>query len=323
MDGVAYLNIGMRHSDNLVVSLLSLTEHWDGPVCIWVGEPEGKKVAEECRDDGRLGRIQIIEFDYAQMRADQNSRRGSHYFAKTFCMANLSPFDRTVFLDADTQVAGDFTDMFPGEEEMRITQFGEWVSRGGMMRGRIEKWRGVAAKEVICMMSADYPAINTGVIGFSKTSTRFLNAWEEMTSRQIQFIADEIAMQLIYPNYPRTVMDCRWNASPRHCWKLHGFPGTCGGKRMDCAADHGLTPDARIWHHHGHKAIQEPRGRYLWWPFYERAVKDNIANINQWSSGGHNKRLSRYLKDNSKGGPDFIPEQVMSGLDMADMNKIA
>ena len=308
-DGVAYMILGTAHGDNLVVSLLSLKDHWAGPIAIWAGDPDGMKWAHLCADDGRLGDIQVIEFDYQAMK-EPGVSRGNHYLAKTWVMRNLSPFDRTVFVDADTVFAGDFSDVFPepGTDEMRITHFGNWVSTGGMMRGRIEKWREQARVEVTRMLSSPYPAINTGVIGFSKLSTRFLAAWEEMTRRRVEFIADEISMQLIYPDYPHTVMPMRFNASPRHCWIYHGISGTLtGGSKIEGPEDHGRTADPRIWHNHGKKAVKDARSRYLWVPYYDRALEMNLAKIREWSPCRKNDRLQRWVKDRAYWGADFVP----------------
>lgn len=310
-DGVAFLNLGTAHGDNLVVSLLSLTEHWDGPIVIWAGDGDGARTAHLCADDGRLGNIKVVEFDFQAMKQPGISR-GNHYLAKTYVMRHLSPFDRTVFVDADTIFAGDFSDVFPqkGTEEIRITQFCDWPSTGRMMRGRIEKWRNEANVEVVRMLSAPYPAINTGVVGFTSLSTRFMASWEEMTRRRVEFIADEIACQLIYPDFPHCVMDMRWNASPRHCWSFHGISGTLAdGRKIDGPEDHDRKADPRIWHNHGKKAVKEARSRYLWMPYYDRAIKLNLAKIKNWSPCRGNDRLQKYLKDRTCWGPDFIPHE--------------
>ena len=143
MDGVAYLNTGMKHADNLVVSLMSLKEHWDGPICIWTAsgdlDSDGNKIAKACRDDGRLGDIRIVPFDFYGMPG--RAKKNNNYLAKPYCMRHCSPFDRTVFLDADTCVVGDFSEMFPSPEEIRVTQFENWTANSSKMRGRIERRR--------------------------------------------------------------------------------------------------------------------------------------------------------------------------------------
>src|SRR3972149_951366 len=112
MDGVVYLMIGSKHAEHLAVSLWSLLRHWAGEVAIMVGDD---KAAEFCQPMGTLDRVQLIPFDYNRGKVKGS---GSVYLAKT-AMHKLSPFDRTVFLDADTLVAGGLSRGVPRSNRQR------------------------------------------------------------------------------------------------------------------------------------------------------------------------------------------------------------
>ena len=124
--------------------------------------------------------------------------------------------------------------------------------------------------------AAEHPGINTGVMGWPKGHAA-LALWHEVTM-QIggQFMADELAMQLVLPNVEATVLPEIYNASP-----IHGE----------------LKPeDAVIWHFHGRKHVKKEAGRNLWWPAFEGACKAKVARIHRWA-GRHDKTVRAHLRD--------------------------
>ena len=288
-DGVIYLSVGTKHADNLVVSLLSLRDHWSGPICIFVGDESAAKNAELIFADGRLGHVQAIRFNIDWLDVDYNVM-----FAKAYMINRLSPFDRTVYLDADTVVVGDFSELFPVANEVRLTKYAPSVQ--AHMQERLREWRGIAPISAKRAQEASFCLINAGVVGFSKKTRRFLRAWEQMTRRRLSRLCDEEACQLVYPEFPHVLLDDRFNCSPKHAWCHHGV---------------GL-PDAdpKIWHNYGDISVSEPTARYIWWPYYQRALADNLANIREWGPDKYNERLVSYLKDPTCFGPDFIPDPV-------------
>ena len=283
-DGVIYLTVGSKHLVHIVVSLMTLREHYKGPIAVLSGDDNFEKHAL----DDRWGDLEVIRFEY------QNT---NPYHAKT-SMYELSPFERTVFLDADTIVVGKFSELLPEtDEEVKFTQFADWTThhpeRRGKRRisGRISGngWPELLPTQVAYQLEHPYPAINTGTLGFSRGSHRFMKRWKDVTTKQFElsrqredvsaFISDEIAAQLLAFEYPHRVLDSRWNASPVY------WPGGWWSAQ-----------DVRIWHGHGSKFFKcrdlvegAKRQNGIWLPHFFRAMRDGLANIDKW----HHKLRSR------------------------------
>jgi hypothetical protein len=291
-------------------------KHWDGPICVLVGDKEAMEICQHL--DG-IDQVELKEFDFAALKS---GKRGDVYYAKTN-LHKMTPFDRTIYLDADTLVTGEITELLPEDDELLVMQWMDWVTTGTMMKGRLENWRDVAPDEVNRMVASDYPAINTGVIGFSKKCAQAMDAWHKMTMRNVSFICDEIAMQLMYWKYPHRQLDDRFNASPKymHMWRRHGVDRT-----LVADADHyyvddtrvvpqhtvdelsklaqrddNPTNDVRVWHGHGFKFIKSPTGRFLWWPVFRQAVAENFCGIGDWTPWNRTRwpkcAFNRYVND--------------------------
>jgi hypothetical protein len=278
-DGVLYTLVGDKHAAQLAVSILSLRDHWQGPVAIMVGDEKAHEFGVRCEKDTRLAPLQLVKW-HAPTRG-QTGQHGTQYLNKTR-MFDLSPFSRTVFLDADTLVVGDFRALWPrpNTEEVRLTQFADFTTTTRPVRSRVEGWRQHAPREVARSLAYGYPGLNTGVMAFTRLSKRFMAAWREMTARNVCFICDEIAAQLVFLDFPHMVLDERWNASPVHGKHLPG------------------DPEVRIWHFHGRKHVRRERCREIWLPAYDRAVAENVAGIAEWTPAG-DRQLRRWLKDPS------------------------
>lgn len=253
--GVLYLNLGDKHSVHLIVSLTSLRRFYAGPVAI-VTNPAGIEVAQWCANDPELGRIEVIVDPTLEAGG-----KGKSYLCKTLLPA-ITPFDNTLFLDADTLIVGDFREAFPqSANEIVLTHWSDWVSTGRMMRGRIEPWANVEPDRVERMLAKPWPAINTGVVGWGSVTDKFAADWHETTARRQGFICDEIAAQLIFPDHNVRLLDWRYNAS------LMFDTG-----RADAA-------DCRIWHGHGGKAWKSESGRKVYLPFFRDVLAQNRANV--------------------------------------------
>ncbi len=273
-DGVLYFNAGGRHAIHLIVSLASLRKHWDGPVAV-VTEQDGpgRLVAEACAMDGRLGMIQVIPSDEVQ-----GGGSGKAYHSKTK-LPQLTPFDRTVFLDADTLVVKPFPELWPTAGGAVITKFSDWVSTGGKMSQRIKAWREVEPTRVKRQLSRAWPAINTGVLAWCGDGGLWAKDWTETGARRICFIGDETAMQLIFPDHNVRVEDYIFNASPVFdaCPLRDKYPWTWD-------EEHGVavrSPHVRVWHGHGFKFWKRPGGWALYRQSYLDALDANYAGIRE------------------------------------------
>jgi hypothetical protein len=202
----------------------------------------------------------VVEVPTPQMR------RHGHYLVKTQLWRH-SPFDRGLFIDADTVVAGPLDELLQADGRVVLTHFADWRSDGRKMRRRIEGFRGVTPaidRLVEDQVSRSWPAINTGVFRFDRDYAG-LEQWESITAAvSPRFIADEIAAQVVFPCWGRdcTVVDDRWNCSP--IFGAH-------------------KAEARVWHFHGEKHVRKG-GEVFWMPAFQQAMADNVAGIRGWAA---------------------------------------
>lgn len=265
--GVILFVAGTKHNVHAAVCVASLRQHYDGPVALITElNGPGREACELIAGDCRLGPIQVI--------ADESIKAGAHgqsYFCKTL-LPQLSPFDSTIFLDADTLVVGPLDELWadPHSGEFVLTQFADWVSTGKKMRQRIIPWAEVEPERAARMLAKPWPALNTGVMAWSRASAAFCSDWTETCRKRVVFMADELAAQIIFPDHPHRIIDDRFNASVV-------FPPA--GKQV-------LTrDDVRIWHGHGGKFWKrDGRGRVrpgqvIYLPHYERALQENLGGI--------------------------------------------
>lgn len=256
-DGVLYLNAGTKHGVHTIVSLTSLRKHWKGRVAI-ACDDAGLSVAEWCAADSVLAPVEIIHD--TRLRS---GGRGIAYLTKTL-LPLVSPFKRTLFVDADTLVVGDLSEAFPRTpEEVVLTSFADWVSTGNKMRGRISEWKDVEPERVARMLAKPYPAINTGVVGWGERSQAFTDDWHATASRRIAFITDELAAQLIFPDHAVRVVDYRFNASVV----------------FDVDRPGANPADVRLYHGHGGKFWKKDSGRAIYLPAYRACLEQNRGNI--------------------------------------------
>ncbi len=267
--GILYLLANDKHAAVLVVSIWSLRKAGCFlPVHMAVADDKAQAVAERIARDPRLA-----PFTWARWEAPSGPR-GSAYAAKTH-MQSLSPFEETLFHDADTLVCGDVMPMFDFHvEAVTLTQFSTWVSNGRKITGRLKPWAELAPDDVKMNASRPLPAINTGVLSFDKSpeAGAFFEEWQSLTYKKIMFIVDELTCQLIFWRHSCRVLDSRYNSSPIH------------DKRTDAA----------IYHGHGFKFIKKEQGRRIWWPAYQEALTFNIASLGEWTPAG-DKHLKKYL----------------------------
>lgn len=274
MLGVIYMLSGVRHAPLLAVSLFTLRTRgrYSGPVALLHGDAAGETACRALAADERAGTCLLRSY-----KADGGRNGG--YADKTL-MGSLTPFERSIFLDADTAVmAPGVTDLAPLTDEVVLTRFADWTSLGSKVTARVEKWRAAAATEVDRMMGHPWPAVNTGVLAFGREA-EFMRAWREMTLRRARsFIADEIAAQLIYPSHKYRFMEDRYNWSPIYSPR--------GGSRFE---------DAIIVHFHGKKHLRKPQGRAIWSPLFAEVWRYNFGGIQGWELQDDVKELTQCLK---------------------------
>jgi len=203
--GVIYYNRGTKCIIRLLVSLASLRKHWDGEVSvIYSGDQQEwfVKALEKFN-----AKVVVMPF-----------RKGEGSLVLKASLWRYSPYDLTMFMDADTIVLNPIDEYFDYIEEHDFVtgNFANWKSTGGTISKRIKSWE-AACPELIQDAIGFGPAVNTGVDGWKKDAT-LLKAWEELTIKGYKLnctrrIVDEVACQLLLPQHKCYVADTRWGES--------------------------------------------------------------------------------------------------------------
>jgi len=272
--GVVFLCFGDKHNGHMCVAFNSLRKHWKGEVAI-ICDPANVQFMQRYVDEDPLKKTQLVVFDPFGRRSHGS---GAGYLNKAK-LIELMPFMHSVFLDCDTCVVGDFEAMFPADVEVRLTQFSDWVTTGKKMQKRIGHWLEVMPAEAALHMAVDYPAINTGVMGLSKLSKKLAKRWFDVTESNVRFMCDELAMQLIFLQYPHAVFPDYFNCSPIYS------PGRAGFEEDKVA----------IWHGHGFKSIRSPKGLSIWLPQLLELWHDNTYGVREAFAA--NKYFTRLAAD--------------------------
>ncbi len=235
-DGVIYFNMGVGHVERLAASLDSLRRHWGGPVSILnVGD-----VPPPLREAASLYRAGIVEID------DQ----GFSALATKVFVLRSTPFDRTVFLDADTIVCTPIDEFFEmlGDRDFVFTHFAGWKASGNIVRRRIERLRKAAIVDgELIDRALREPAINVGTFVYRKNA--FLEPWFDLTARASRarvFIPDETVAQAHLPLLNYRLAPPEWGVSVRF---------EVGAERRRIVHYHGNKHDGRyplcdLWRRH-------------------------------------------------------------------------
>lgn len=263
MNGIIYYNRGTKCLARLLVSIYSLREHYSGPISIisQVTEDQApylcKKIAN-CFDG-----VDVIETD-----SGVGAGKNRAYIEACLCHT-VSPYENTIWLDADTLVVQEFADYIfekVEEYEFAIAQFADWKTNGKVAR-RIRSWKGIHPDQWLEDALDFGIAINCGVFAFNKDSS-LMNDWFELTlPGRKNFIADESCCQLILPQYPHFLLPSCYNCS--------------------CKYDNPYSNETRVIHYHGQKHCRI-RGNdilyngELWLEKYHEVIREDLAEIKKW-----------------------------------------
>jgi len=252
------------------IALYTLRQHYQGPVTMFLEESYPHEFEETCK----YFNVDIVH------NPKRHEVRTLIRKTETFM---YTPYDRTLWLDADAVVLGPIDEMFDylDDNDVAIPHFAGWWSDGGIYSRRIKKYKGIAAPKYIDEALKHHPAVNTGIVAYRKC--KFIEDWIELAikggskkGKEKIFIADEVAFQVLYPSYDRIFIAPRkFNVSVKH--------------------DHGETKDPRIIHYHGDKHVLEHPNCEHWKETFNKMRKENIANINAFMKYA-DKRLKRWLQ---------------------------
>jgi len=268
--GVLYLLINNPQSaPRLCVSLWSLRKHYDGPVTI---------IANEATEDVVRKIADGLDADVKMVEVDQHRKNG-HFLDKPK-MPEWSPYDQTVFLDCDTLIVAPINDLFVSLDAnpLFVTQFSDWRSDGRKIRNRV---LGLRKKSPLIDHLVDLQeqkpcaALNTGVVGWNRNAEGVL--WWRAIVEALGpiWIADELAMQVVFDLVPHELLGRRYNCSPIY---------------------DETEKNPVIWHFHGRKHMRHAKGRAIWLPAFLECEKENAAHIKSWGRG-IDKEIDKHEKD--------------------------
>jgi hypothetical protein len=272
--GVIYFNLGTKCLIRLLVSIHSLRKYWDGPITIISTGTDSNNALKLIDDD-----INVIEADFPDIKEGKNA-----VFLKKAAVNRFTPYKLNVFLDSDTIVKGDFTELFDLAEkhDFVVPQFHNWTTSTRAIVKRINGWKDTYPK--LMKPALDYgPALNCGVFAFKK-DTKFVQEWtDKITPGRNSFIPDETGMQVVIHQYKHLVADQKYNCSCKYS-KPH-------------------NNDTRIIHFHGRKHCRFDNnnrliyGADIWVSEFDEVVKSNYLNYKEISKKCNDRMLKRYLRN--------------------------
>lgn len=266
--GVVYLICGMKVAERLVVSVWSLRQHYDGPITIMVTNDEERTLLDPLITQLCV-HIQRVEPDVI--------KKGTQAYLAKSRIPEWTPYEDTVFLDADTLVVGSINELFG--HPLTLTQNAEWVTTGRRSRKWIKMWYDLDVSWITIMANVQlkrpHPLINIGVFQFQK-GRLLISRWHELTSLYPDHpLPEQTAMQLLTTILDHRILDDRFN-------------------RLSSIGV--ATEDIRIWHFHGLRHCKpEATCGEIWLPAFEQAYKDNVGGLQRWA-GKYDRRVKRWLE---------------------------
>ena len=264
--GVIYLLTQMDAAARLVVSLRSLRHWYSGTVTLFTTRPESHEIGERCARDARL------RVDHVQCAERGETRQQRAYLTKTL-LASCLPYRRNVFLDADTVVVDDISELIHAAagSPLTVTNFMGLSTTQLPFRKNVRPWRKLQdtpgdtfelRKRIDRLLAFPYPAINSGVYAVERNK-RFARRWNEisMFAREMT-VPDEIGLQLLLFEFRHQILSHEFNYHPAGL-RSHVRP--------------------RIWHFAGTTHLRTPECRNIWLTAYRECARENVAGIRAWS----------------------------------------
>jgi len=282
--GIIMFNKGDKIVVRAIVALYSLRKWYDGPITFFV-EQYPKEFDEV---------LKYFKCDIVHNDLNQNYR----VLVRKTEMFKNSPYDRTLWLDADVVVTGKLDEMFSylDNADFVIPHFaGWWSDAGGAISKRVKRFNGIAEQRFIDgVLKNHYPAVNTGVLSFKKSENwiKFVDYWVNLAHKGAQakiFIPDEVSCQLLYPFMSE--------------WGLKYFIAPTDFN-VSVLHDKEQSKDRRVYHFHGDKhTLPGVTTCEVWKSTFKEMCDGNIANINNFLQYA-DKRLKIYLHNKDQNIPD-------------------
>ena len=267
---MVYQLSGVRAAELLVASFYSLRVHYDGPVTIFATK-DCWELAQRIAQDNRLGAGLKSMMLMPHELPDQ---KRIHCLSKVYPYLD-TPYDQTLFLDADTIVNHPVTPFFqPG---INVTAFGSGrITEGNRMSTSL--WHELCAlkkfgphlrKLVQDAAAANLPWINTGAWSFPRGDPAL---WE------IHLLCTIVC------NTCRTSDEVGLNAIAWRLPNLRFLPDRCHRSSIYWE---GEWREPIVLHNNSRNWIRRTLGRASLKHHLARAMDDNVAGIREWLGQGH------------------------------------
>ncbi len=277
--GIVYFLGHPQLASRLVVSLYSLRNWYDGPVTLFTGHASSHGIGETIASDKRL--------DVQHRRIIEVAADGAYesaYLTKAVLISQ-SPYSSTIFLDADTIVAGSIKELVDSAENvsLTVTIYGHFITSTKNERSPIRAWQHVFPEDdprhalVQRVIRYAFPTINTGVFAIQRDSV-LAHEWKELAlAGRNTPTPDETAMQILTMSYDYKTLGCHFNCMP------HWSP---------------YVQNPRIWHFVCASHLRTEVCRRIWLPMYRKCTAENIAELTSWSHVGKpkGKRTTEYWR---------------------------
>ena len=189
---IAFYNFGNRCILELLVATYTLRKHYTGKI-VWMlakNDEWNQKVATQV---GNLN-VEIMWVDLNLVRRNAKSAVKPFLFDKLF----TSGYDSAIMCDGDLLFLKPIDELWESltDKGVLLTQFCNWVTSGHIMSKRINQMKGlISDADLNVLVSNKYPAINIGVMGFTKErGLNQLKRWDMITQKLAgKHIADEVA----------------------------------------------------------------------------------------------------------------------------------
>ena len=287
--GIILFNRGDKCVVRAMVCLYTLRQHYDGPITFFLEDPYPHEFDEVCK---------YFNCDVVHNEINHNIKalvRKTEMFLR-------SPYDRTLWLDADMIIVGKLDEMFDylDDYDVAIPHFAGWVSDGSTIAKRIKRYKGLADQKHIDEALKHHPAVNTGILSWRKGDP-FIQKWFDLALKGDgkMFIPDEVAFQVLYPSYKDLSPDGK------------GVYIASTDFNVSVIHDKNQSKNRRVIHYHGQKHVLDHPNCDLWKETFEKMRKDNIANINQFIQYA-DKRLKKYIE---KKDGKFVDTTIVTACD--------
>jgi hypothetical protein len=207
-NGVVFYNRGYKCLARLGVAMHSLRKHYAGPAAVITD------------DDNSVGLLKSlagcfnVDVIFHKFKTPDGNKTA---LVNKTLMGEVSPYEVTVFLDADTLIRQPFDLLFhwARQHEFVVPQFHDWKTVKKIAK-RIESWRPLYP-QLMEPAKAFGPAINCGVYAWHRDSL-LMHKWYDYCcpGRDLHRIPDETCLQVILHLFPHKVAPCEYNASCKY-----------------------------------------------------------------------------------------------------------